>query len=103
MAVNVRSRHFSLQPLDAPGDDGPVPHLPSRPQPPLPTAAPVNHVITGADSLELLAWRYYGRSTAWWHIADANPLAFPLDYRPGQRVTLPEPTSVGRVLRTRAF
>jgi phage tail protein X len=60
-------------------------------------------MLTGVESLEYLAWRFYGRSTAWWHIADANPLIFPLDYRPGMSVTLPQSTGVGRVLRTRTF
>jgi hypothetical protein len=60
-------------------------------------------MLTGVESLEYLAWRFYGRSTAWWQIADANALVFPLDYRAGTSVALPQPSGVGRVLRTRSF
>ncbi len=104
MSVRVRSRYWSLKPLEAPapGDAAEkVATLPIRPQPRQPTGRPVNHLITGVEDLEYLAWRYYGHSDAWWHIADANGLSFPLDYRPGASVTVPQGTSVGRVLRTR--
>ena len=104
MGVGVRSRYWTLKPLEAPGPEGTegsVAALPIRPQPARPAATPVNHMITGAEDLEYLAWRYYGRSAAWWHIADANSLTFPLDYRAGMPVSVPQGTKVGRVLRTR--
>jgi hypothetical protein len=75
--------------------------LPLRRQPTQPQGRPVNHMITGIEDLDYLAWRYYGRSDAWWHIADANGIKFPLDFRPGNPVTVPKGTPVGRVLRTR--
>ncbi len=103
MTVSVKSRYWSLKPVEAPGPDGPVAALPTRRQPPPPQSAPVNHMLTGVESLEYLAWRFYGRSDAWWHIADVNDLSFPLDYRPGMSVNLPQGTGVGRVLRTRRF
>jgi hypothetical protein len=61
------------------------------------------HVITGADTLESLAWRFYGTSDYWWRIADANLLVFPLDPQPGSGVNVPAADAVGRVDRTRSF
>lgn len=103
MAVNVKSRYWRLAPLEAPGTDEATAALPMRPQPSLPNSTPVKHMLTGNESLEYLAWRFYGRSEAWWHVADANPLVFPLDYRPGISVALPQSSHIGRVLRTRKF
>jgi len=61
------------------------------------------HVITGVENVEYLAWRFYGSSDAWWRIAEANPLAFPLDIKPGSAVAIPTPDDMGRVVRTRRF
>lgn len=103
MAVNVKSRYWSLPRLEVQGKEGPTPALPMRPQPAQLAESPVNHMITGVESLEYLAWQFYGNSTAWWHIADANELIFPLDFKPGMSVKMPQATGVGRVLRTRKF
>lgn len=61
----------------------------------------VPHVVTGLDTMESIAARYYARSEAWWHIADTNPARFPLDLHPGEQLQLPQSSGVGRVLRTR--
>lgn len=38
----------------------------------------VLHTVTGGDRLDLLAYKYYGDTTKWWQISDANPqAAFP--------------------------
>jgi hypothetical protein len=38
------------------------------------------HSVSSSDRLDLLAFKYYGDSTRWWQIADANPEhPFPLD------------------------
>jgi len=55
------------------------------------------------EDLEYLAWRYLGRSTAWWVVADANSLAFPLDHRPGETIRIPPAGGVGAVARSRSF
>ncbi|MGV6874230.1 hypothetical protein ACUSIJ_16275 [Pseudochelatococcus sp. B33] len=105
MPVSTRSRYFVLPAENGPSaadGDAPVTYLPMRPEPPA-TSTQTRLLLTGDDSLESLAHRYYGRSDAWWFIADANPLVFPLDWRPGQSVTLPQGTGLGRVLRTRRF
>ncbi|MEM7305809.1 MAG: hypothetical protein AAF682_04030 [Planctomycetota bacterium] len=61
------------------------------------------HRVSGVETIEYLAWRYLGKSNAWWHIADENKLTFPLDLRPGDVVGVPSSTQVGRVVRTRNF
>jgi hypothetical protein len=63
----------------------------------------VNHRLSGVETIEYLAWHYYGRSAVWWRIADANPLVFPLDYRPGATVRVAPAGAINRVLRTRKF
>lgn len=102
MPVSTRSRYFALTPETAADDGGFTTYLPMRAEPPDPVTK-VDLRLTGDDTLESLAHRYYGRSDAWWYIADANPPIFPLDWRPGAGVTLPQGTGVGRVLRTRRF
>jgi hypothetical protein len=38
------------------------------------------HTVQDGDRLDLLAYRYYGDSTKWWQICDANSVAaFPID------------------------
>jgi hypothetical protein len=38
------------------------------------------HTVRQHDRLDLLSFKYYGDSTRWWQISDANPLVpFPLD------------------------
>lgn len=40
----------------------------------------VLHTVKGGDRLDLLAYKYYGDTTKWWQISDANPeWAFPVD------------------------
>lgn len=56
------------------------------------------YTVHDSDRLDLLAFKYYGDPTKWWHICDANPeQAFPLDLldtRPfvGERFALRHPT-----------
>lgn len=40
----------------------------------------VLHTVAGGDRLDLLAYKYYGDTTKWWQISDANPeTPFPTD------------------------
>ncbi|MEJ2862570.1 tail protein X [Actinomycetospora flava] len=68
-----------------------VRYLRRRPLPEAGTVAALAHhrVLTG-DRLDLLAARYYGDSTAWWRIAEANDALDP--------DTLTGPDAVGAVL-----
>jgi hypothetical protein len=67
------------------------------------TAAVYQHVVTGVEDVEYLAWRFYGTSDSWWIIADANPLAFPLDLGPGDRIDVPTSAQPGQISRARSF
>lgn len=104
MPVSNLSRYTRLTPYRAFDNEGSG-HatIPLRPQ-----LAPVvdgayQHVVTGVETLEYLAWRFYGVSEFWWRIADANPRIFPLDARPGASVTIPPASSFSSRLRERNF
>jgi len=47
------------------------------------------HTIVGSETLDLLAWQYYGREDLWWRIADANPTLRPFELQPGQVIAIP--------------
>jgi len=101
--VDVTSR-YRLQPtVEFVVDGRPTAAIAIRPQPQPTTGDSYKHRVTGVEDIEYLAWRYLNHSTAWWAIADANPLAFPLDLRPGDTVQIPQLGEVGRVARTRPF
>lgn len=75
-----------------------------RPHQPPPAAAfRYRHVVTGAEDIEYLAWRYLGDSRLWWRIAEANTLMFPLDIRTGLSLTIALTDQVGRMVRDRTF
>jgi phage tail protein X len=105
MPVSSRSRYRDLEifsATDAAGQSHPTVGI--RPSPePRQGLAPFRHVVTGVETLEYLAWRYYGRSDAWWRIADANPACFPLVLFPGTSLVIPDAGEGGRVVRTRRF
>ncbi|MFI1105942.1 hypothetical protein [Streptomyces melanogenes] len=61
------------------------------------------HRMTGAESIEYLAWQFLGSSEEWWRLADANATAFPLRLGPGDAVTVPTAQPAERVLRSRVF
>jgi len=103
MPVDVRSRYWAQPSYQAPAADGPTPTLPIRPNVDLPEDEMVNHRLSGCETIEYVAWHYYGRSAVWWRVADANPLVFPLDYRPGTAVRVAPAGTINRVLRTRSF
>ena len=103
MPVDVRSRYWALSPYSAPTGSGPIPTLPARPNAPVPEKDTVAHRLNGVENVEYLAWRYYGRSAVWWRVCDGNPLAFPLDYRPGATIRIAPVGTINRVVRTRSF
>jgi len=55
---------------------------------PLP-ADSIVHTVVGAETLDLIAWKYYGREDLWWRIADANPALKPFELTPGQTIAIP--------------
>lgn len=86
MATTIYSRYYGLGTVTVDGQ----PSLALRPVPPVETYPDsVVHVVTGGETLEQLAYTYYGREDLWWRIADANPGRFPLDWRPGDPIVIP--------------
>ena len=105
MPVGPSSR-YRLLPVGLEPDAAGVPHpaIPARPLPPPdPSSTPYFHTVAAGETIELLAFRYLGSSSAWWMVADANPAAFPLDLKPGTVLAIPTDASPGRVERTRSF
>jgi hypothetical protein len=102
--VDVTSRYWSLGAAAVVDGDGESAALPARllHRDDLPREL-YQHRLTGVETIEYVAWRYYGRSESWWVVADANDLVFPLDLAPGATLRVPPASGVGRVLRTRSF
>jgi hypothetical protein len=105
MPVSTRSRQARAAVLQAPDAAGrPQTLLPiRRHQPPSPALPRYVHLLTGTETLEYLAWRSQGASEVWWRLADGNPLRFPLDWRPGERVDVVSLGSPGQIQRDRRF
>ncbi|GAA4699556.1 hypothetical protein [Phytohabitans rumicis] len=105
MTVPITSRYRGLDVYAAADATGTVhPTVAIRRYAPPPAAlVTYQHLVTGLDGIEDVAWRFFQDSEAWWRIADTNPLAFPLDLRPGQVVSVPATGQPGRISRERVF
>jgi hypothetical protein len=106
MPVDVTSRYWrskSFEVLDA--ELGTTSALPTRLRRPaqLLSGEVYNHQLSGVETIESIAFRFFGRSTSWWVVADTNELTHPLDYRPGATIKIPPAAGVGQVARTRGF
>jgi nucleoid-associated protein YgaU len=86
MAPSLYSRYRNLETVTA---DAKI-SLARRP-PPSPAIPPdsIVHTVIGRETLDLLAWKYYGREDLWWRIADANPDITPFLLSPGQTLAIP--------------
>jgi hypothetical protein len=105
MPLTVNSRYAGLPVFDALDTKG-VSHPTVAIRPPVQLAAGTavyEHLVTGVETIEYLAWRYYGDSRMWWKIADANDLMFPLDVATGTTLNIPGARDVGTIVRTRSF
>ena len=101
--LNSRYRDLSVYQVDDP-ERGRTATVAIRPPTPPPAGTPMyRHVVSGTETMEYLAWRFFGSSDAWWKLAEANPGLFPLDLRPGMSLDVPGMDEVGRVVRTRRF
>ncbi len=49
----------------------------------------VFHVVVEGDRIDLIAYRYLGRSELWWVICDYNDIFFPLELVPGATIRIP--------------
>jgi nucleoid-associated protein YgaU len=86
MAVTIYSRYYGLETVTIDGERS----LAQRPIPPLVDYTDsLLHVMKAGETLDQLAFVYYGREDLWWRIADANPTKFPLDWAPGDTVVIP--------------
>jgi hypothetical protein len=105
MPVSVTSRYYTLPIHDA--VDGGLTSRPTvairPPTPPDPNTTLFRHIVTGVETMEYLAWRYYGDSKLWWRIAEANPPRFPLDLPTATPLSVPAATDIGTVVRDRSF
>jgi hypothetical protein len=105
MTVAITSRYRDLDvyaATDATGTTHPTVAIRRHATPPA-DAVDYRHRVTGAECVEDLAWRFFGDSEAWWRMADANPVAFPLDVRPGQVLSVPTTGRPGRISRERVL
>jgi phage tail protein X len=57
------------------------------------------HTLIGGETLDQLAFQYYGREDLWWRIADANPGRFSFDWQPGETLVIPPIRIASRVPR----
>lgn len=90
MPVSIYSRYYELDTVEQNGRIS----LVQRPAVPLDGYPDgVTHTLVGGETLDQLAFHYYGREDLWWRIADANPARFPLDWEPGETLFIP-PISV---------
>lgn len=105
MPVSLTSRYANLPVYDAVDASGVThPTIAIRPSTALtPGSVSAQRTLVGTETVEYLAWQYYHSSTAWWRIAEANPLIFPLDLTSGTSLTVPAPGDIGLIERTRSF
>ena len=104
MTVSITSRYRGLDVFNAPTPTGPRATVAIRRYAPPPAAVvDYQHRVTGVETVEYLSWRFYGNSEQWWRIADANPVRFPLDLRPGSALAVPTTEQSGRTGRDRIF
>ncbi len=105
MPVSITSRYYRSAVYDATDPNG-VSHPTVAIRVPTPPAAGTTlyrHLVTGVETLEHLAWRYYGDSSLWWRIAEANDIQFAPDLSPGMNLNIPAVSDLGTVVRTRRF
>ena len=86
MAVTYYSRYQALAAVNIDGQWS----LAQRSIPPLADYPDsLFHVLKTGETLDQLAFTYYGREDLWWRIADANPTRFPLEWAPGDTIVIP--------------
>jgi len=86
MQLSLYSRYYEVGTVEVDGEVSLRQRITGRPTRHADSAL---HTIKGNETLDALAHRYYGREDLWWRIADANPDAFPLDWKAGDVVVIP--------------
>jgi nucleoid-associated protein YgaU len=105
MSVSITSRYYQSPVYDATDAEG-VTHATvaiRQPTPPTPGTTMYRHTVTAVETIEYLAWRYYGNSALWWRIAEANDLIFATDIVPGSVLNIPGARDIGTIVRNRSF
>ena len=105
MPVSITSRYYKL-PVYAAAAANRISHPTVAirpPTPPDPDTTLYRHIVTGVETMEYLAWRYYGDSRLWWRIAEANTTRFPLDLPAATALDIPAANDLGTVVRDRRF
>ncbi|MBB6253153.1 hypothetical protein [Nitrospirillum iridis] len=105
MPVAITSRYYksAVYPVaDAAGIAHPTVSI-RPPTSPMPGTTIYRHLVSGLETIEYLAWRYYSDSAQWWRIAEANDLRYPLDLAPGSLINIPGANDLGTVVRNRSF
>jgi hypothetical protein len=105
MPVAITSRYYGSAIYTADDPQGnPHPTIAIRPPtPPGPSVTIYNHLLSGIETIEYLAWRYYGDGSMWWRIAEANDLQYPMDLQPGALIGIPGANDTGTIVRNRSF
>jgi hypothetical protein len=105
MPVSVASRYYRSPVYSATKPDlTRHPTIAIRPPTPPPAGTLLySHTVTGLETIEYLAWRYYGDSKLWWRLAEANAPQFPLDLPAGASLSVPATNDLGTIVRTRSF
>lgn len=104
MPVKPDSRHANLPIKQTVGPDGTLRStITLRLGQAEPTEPLTQHRLVQGETLDQLAFRYFGDERLWWRILDANPLVYPLDIPVGQILTIPAPGPATRITRARRF
>ncbi len=86
MPATPYSRYYGLDTVSVDGRTT----LAQRPIPPvIDFPDSLLHVLKAGETLDQLAFLYYGREDLWWRISDANQARFPLDWAAGDTVVIP--------------
>lgn len=105
MPVGITSRYYKTVTYIADDARG-VTHPTIGIRPSTPPGAGVTiyrHLVSGLETIEYLAWRYYGASSLWWRIAEANDVNYPFDLPIGSSINIPGVNDLGTVVRNRSF
>lgn len=56
---------------------------------PVSAAGAASYRVVGEETLDQIAFRFYGHEELWWRIADANPTRMLFELRPGDTLVIP--------------
>jgi hypothetical protein len=103
MPVPQRSRFAGLPVLEVTAPDGTRCHVIGLRLTSTAAAGELTHLVQQGEDIDAIAGRRLGDEQLWWQLLDANPLRYPLDLVPGERLHLPEPSRTTQAIRARRF